>query len=273
MKTPTYFASGSNRSSDIRGFASVGHPIGVAVPELSPKAIEELEATAGSIPVFVDSGAFSEVRFGANGPEVVKPITDAAWETIIRLYFRLGHALGSSLFVVAPDCVGFQGETLRRLANHAAALRGLRAMGVNVLVPIQKGAMSQADFDAEVTAVLGFSDYVRALPCKKGATTLEELAAFVATVKPARLHLLGMGLKNTNMARALELVAELSPETELSCDSNWITANVGRGRSPRLLTRCRDWAASIIAAGNAPGMSVQELGLVLALCETFGGGK
>lgn len=264
---PLYYASGANRPADIRGFAAVGHAIGVAVPELSPAAIAELEALAGrGVPVFVDSGAFSEVRFGDHGPEIVKPITDERWAAIVSLYQRLGRALGSSLSVVAPDCIGNQTETLRRLALHAPALRELHESGVRVLVPIQKGALSQADFDAECSAVLGFGDYVRALPCKKGATTLDELEAFVADVRPRRLHLLGMGIKNRNMKKARAAVARRSPLTELTCDSNWIAANVGRGKRPRLLTRCRDIAARMVAAGEAFGV-VQELGIILA----FGG--
>jgi len=261
--SPTYFASGSNRPADIRGLAAVGHPIGVAVPELSPNALRELEATAGAVPVFVDSGAFSEVRFTSSGPEIIRPITDAKWRHVFRVYFRLARALGSALHVVAPDCVGFQGETLVRLRKWAPALRELRKLGVHVLVPIQKGSMSQADFDAAVSSVLGFSDYTRALPCKKGATTLDELAAFVSAVRPARLHLLGMGIKNRNMSKAIAAVSELSPETELTCDSNWIAANVGRGRKPRLLTRCRDKASALIAAGVS-SLHVQELAIMLA---------
>lgn len=53
------YASGSNRVSEIRGFALLGIPIGVSVPHLSNKAICELIAADDR--VMLDSGAFTEV--------------------------------------------------------------------------------------------------------------------------------------------------------------------------------------------------------------------
>lgn len=262
----SYFRSGSNRPADIRGLNAVGSAIGVAVRELSENALLELEAV--DVELFVDSGAFGEVQFdaAAGGLVVVRPMTDADWRRIFAVYRRLGAAHGSRLSVVAPDRVGDQDETLVRLERYRAEILELAELGVRVLVAIQKGRLSQAAFDAEVTRVLGWDGYVRAMPCKKAATTPAEIAEFAAAVRPRAIHLLGMGPRNRKFAGAVASILEAAPFCRVTVDSNWISANVGRGGSrPRLLTRCRDIAAQLIASGRSSIASVQELGIVLAL--------
>lgn len=255
---PLYFASGSNRPADIRGFDRVGHPIGVAAPEVSPAA--EAELLKVKVPVFVDSGAFSEVIFEATGVRVVKPITDADWRVRLALYRRLAAALGSRVSLVAPDRIADQDETLRRLTTYALELRELRELGAKLLVPIQKGTRSQAAFVREVIEVLGFDDFVHAIPSKKKATTLEELAAYVLEVRPRSVHLLGLGIRNPNARAALEILACVEA---VSLDSNLIAANVGRGRRSRPLTFARDIATKMIASNGSAIRSVQELGILL----------
>lgn len=260
---PVYFASGSSRPADVRGFSAVHHPIGVAADEVSPAAEAELCRLAGTgLPVFVDSGAFSEVEFGPAGPVVVRPIGHEDWLRRLALYARLARALGPQAYLVAPDRVGDQDETLARLARYRDQLAELRALGARVLVAVQKGAMTQAAFVRRCAEVLGFDDFVHALPSKKNATTLEELAAYVAEVRPAALHLLGMGARNRNAARALALIAAASPETVVSMDSNLIAASVGL-RPMRPLSRACVEARDLISRG-AGFRSGQEFGIMLA---------
>jgi hypothetical protein len=260
-RSPLYFASGSNRAADVRGFSAVGQAIGVAAPEVSPAA--EAAIIASSVPVFVDSGAFSEVRFTPAGVVVVKAITDAEWRKRLALYLRLARAMGSRLSVVAPDRIGDQELTLERLTTYAPELEAIAALGARVLVPIQKGAMSQAMFVRDVQAVLRF-DFVHAIPSKKEATTMAELEAYVTEVRPAAVHLLGLGIKNALASTALAIL-ERAGVAVVSLDSNMIAANVGRSeRTPRRLTAARDRAAGIIARGETAITSAQELGIILA---------
>ena len=264
MECGIYFASGSNRPADIRGFAAVGHAIGVAAPELSPNAEKELVKLAGTgIQVFVDSGAFSEVVFTEAGVVVVAPITEVMWQERLALYARLARALGPQVHVVAPDRIGDQEETLTRLTKYAPELRVIRALGAKILVPIQKGTHSQATFVRAIERALGFSDFVHAIPSKKKATSMSELRAYLTAVKPTAIHFLGLGIKNANAKTVLAMVEELSPTATVTMDSNLIAANVGRGPVPRPLTRVRDEAAAMIAKG-APYSSAQELGIILA---------
>jgi hypothetical protein len=259
-----YFASGSNRVGEIRGIAAAGRWLGVAAPEVSVKAEAELHKLAGrDIPVFVDSGAFGEVRFNAphkcskktracrdgscvgagnfpfpDAPKftfvVVRPISDADWECILALYERLARSLGSALYVVAPDRVGDQDVTADRLARYAARVRQLRSLGANVIVPIQRGALSAAAFDRKIERLLGFNDYVRGIPSKKGATPVKELAAFVTDLRDRvaspRIHVLGKGLPYLKPAAAASYAAALAG-CVVTSDSVRICAICGKGRA------------------------------------------
>ena len=259
-----YFASGSNRPCEIRGFAAIDHAIGVAVPELTDDAISELCALAGTgLQVFADSGAFSEINFTAAGPQVVKPISDADWADRLAVYATLAGALGSQLHLVAPDMVGSQDVTLARLARYANELAALAATGATVLVPVQKGALSQVEFAAAVANVLGATPWTPALPCKKAATTADEIVAYCAATQPARVHLLGLGRTNKATTKVLARVAAVAPATVVQLDSCAIRAAVGwtngRNGGPRLLTIAKEIVA---AAGFAPD-ATQEIAIGL----------
>ena len=264
----SYFASGSNMVTEIRGLSRAGADIGVTAPHVSAAAEAELVALAGSdVQVFIDSGAFSEVAFGADGPRIVKPIDDASWAKTLGLYRRLAVALGDSLWITAPDCVGFQGRSLSRLYRYRSQVRELSELGARILVPIQKGELSQAEYCFRVNSLLGFDVvWFPALPCKKAATTAAEVARFVSEVRPTHVHLLGKGI------RARDLQAYLAPFANGACsvslDSCWITANVGKtngpGNGPRRLTRARAMAQKIIARRGSK-VGLLELGVYCCL--------
>jgi hypothetical protein len=302
MTNHTYFASGSNSPAEIRGFARIGHDLGVTADQVSENAVAELVKLAGSgVRVFLDSGAFGEVKFNAphncgradackDGSCVgagtlpfpgsapftfveVKHIDDQAWRRILALYLRLANALGAQLFLVAPDRVGSQSITLERLERYSGAVRQLRQLGANIIVPIQKGEASQADFAKAVSATLGFDDYIRGIPSNKAAATPAEVAAFVAEARPQRVHLLGLGPRRSTFAAFAAAVTAFG--AELLCDSCLITGSVGKsnGRDnmasetkggPRVYTRAQLVAHAIIAEGLASIDDPRELGIVLA---------
>src|SRR5690606_11329784 len=57
------FASGLNRSADLKGAIDAGVPFGVDVGLIAPQQIDEIaEALANGVKVFVDSGAFRLFR-------------------------------------------------------------------------------------------------------------------------------------------------------------------------------------------------------------------
>jgi hypothetical protein len=274
IEPAAYFASGSNRPAEIRGFARAGADIGVTVSELSPAAIDELEALAGSdVLVFVDSGAFSEVKWNKfrNDFDVVRPITDEKWRSILGVYKRLARALGDQVFLVAPDRVGHQRETLARLTRYAADVRECAALGARILVPVQKGEFDQAAFAVEIDRVLGV-EWFPAFPCKKAATTPTEIARFVERRRPTHVHLLGKGPRSRDLDAYLAPFAR-GPWT-VSLDSCWLTQNTGRTNGPkggpRRMTRARDSAERVLSrVGAAARWVVAE---VAVYCCVAGGG-
>lgn len=223
------FASGSNHAGEIRGLFEAKHAIGLAAPEVNAAAERELVRLAGTgRPVFIDSGAFSEVAFGPNGPVDVRPLTDDDWHDRLSLYERLARTLGRQLYVVAPDKVGDQQATLARMSRYRHEIEQIKMFGAHILAPIQKGSMSMADFDRAVEATLGHGDYVRAIPMKKDATTLDDLVAFLQERRPRRVHLLGLGSASRSADAVLKAVKTAVPGIVITMDSNKIVAKAGR---------------------------------------------
>lgn len=271
-----YFVSGSNHAGEIRGLAMSGSNVGVAAHELGPTGEAELKLySGGMMKVFVDSGAFSEVEFPGGVPTVKKLITAAEWTKRLALYERLAESLRRQLYVVAPDMVAFQAETLERLRLYAPQLRAIKAHRANIIVPVQKGALSMAEFAAQAIEILGFDDVVWGVPMKKDATSLEDLEAFASWLnargEESRIHLLGLGTRSKRYAKALETVVAASPWTTVFSDSVRITAMVGRGvtrkdgttSGPRKLTAATDVVKAWGGCSTASEWKAAALGLVL----------
>lgn len=270
-----YFMSGSNDPTEIRVAAAHGQNVGVAAQEVRPRTEAALAQLAdhegqerirrsrftqggpriGTGPlVFVDSGAFSEVKFGAEGPSWPKPISDDEWRRRLDLYDRLADSLGPQLFAVAPDKVADQDATLARQRQYAPAVRRLAEKGANVLVPVQKGARRMVDFYADELAALGFDAgderVYAAIPLKKDATSLEEVEQFVGDArerfglsceadpdswdlprrKRFRAHLLGLGVYSPDYRPMFDAVKRACPTAIVTSDSVRIRAMVGEER-------------------------------------------
>jgi len=264
-----YFASGSNHAGEIAAFADMGHDVGVAVRRVGPNAMRALLALEGTdVQVFADSGVFSERD--RKTFQIVAPITERVWDRILGAYDTLS-VLGSQLNVVAPDRVADQDYTLGLLTKYADRMRALHAKGVTVLLPVQKGARTQAAFYREACAILGF-EAVPALPCKKAATTIAEARAFAAEIRPARVHLLGMGTRNALAPAFMRALVEAAPGIAVQLDSVVIASLSGRangpGGTPRAITKAYD-AVEELAVREPDALPTaterKYLGLVLAL--------
>lgn len=243
-----YFASGSNHQGEIEGLALVGMNVGVAAPELNEAAIGALEALPANVLVFVDSGAFSEVVFDP-APRIANRIEHGEWIERLALYERLARRLGSQLYPVAPDCVAHQEESLARLERYAGEVRRLRDLGANVIVPIQKGALSMAAFDQRACELLGFDDFVRGVPMKKDATRIDELVGLLRERPQARrVHLLGIGPKSARWDDVVAALDDVRPGLDFSADSVLLKSLIGKdngpGGGPRAFTKAHDelWA-------------------------------
>ena len=254
---PNYFASGSNKPGEIRGFAKSGIHVGVAADKMigqtqdqkdRRKALKEMKnrkAIDGSpLKVFIDSGAFGEVGFDSRTKRFKdkpkKEMTHEKWLKVFDLYNEIGHVLGEQAYLVAPDKVGDQAESWRRIKKYMPLLK---AKNVNIIVPIPPvGKM--IDYDKQVRQFFG-NDFIRGIPTVQtsgGAKPaqikkfVEDLYADPSVPKPLRIHLLGMGLLPKGRAKqsiwektirpALE---KIDPMMEVYLDSVRMAAIASRG--------------------------------------------
>jgi len=249
-----YYASGANHPGEIMGYWYAGQPMGVSALELGPRAIDLL-VKLPVVPLFVDSGAFSELDRTTGA---FTPMSDATWERVLSVYDRLAEREAPTA-LVAPDAVGNQELTLARMREYAPRVQALADKGVEVLVPLQAGELDLGRFWVECQAALGLSDedLVPAIPSNKKAAPPRQVQAFIQEHQPPRVHLLGLGPKTrTKAGRALlEAIPAISPDTQISLDSNFLQAKLGRtngpGGGPRLGTQMAD-AATWLTADLAP---------------------
>jgi hypothetical protein len=262
-----HFASGSNQPGYIRGFGALRKPVGVAaaairkdktgratgwVPVCKRDCEDALvEVARSGVPIFVDSGAFSEIDFGPQGPYDVLPIEHDEWLTRLALYERIVDRVGPEnahlVNIVAPDKVADQQTTLERMRTYGPIMRRLREKGASVLVPLQKAppglGMTIAQFHDAARDALGFPErgWVAAIPMKKDATTPEDLEAYLSAKKPERIHLLGVGPTSQRAGEIAAAIRRGSPRTQVQGDSVLIRARVGRPKSgPKPLTAAQD---------------------------------
>lgn len=237
MQPAIYFLSGSNRLGEIIGLNDAGRPLGVAAPEMTEETLSALCQV--SVPVFVDSGAYSEVVIGSSGPVVVAPITEEDWENVFSVYYRVASALGGQVYLVAPDRVGHQAFTLFLLRKYRRHLRGLQDLGANIIVPVQRGALSMTRFTWTVFSILGL-DWVPGIPMRDPGLEVAKVRSFIRACRPGTVHLLGLGPSSDRFLEA----TQVCDGARVICDSVRIRALVGRtnGRNggPRALTAAQD---------------------------------
>jgi len=238
-----HYVSGTKSPAEVVGLDEAPKPIGVTVGPrgangvISRPAMERLLAT--SVPVFADSGAFSEVD---RNLAVVRPFTEADWELVLGRYKRLAEQLGSRLSVVAPDRVGDQQVTLRRLHWYREHTAEVAASGAHVLVPLQRGAMTALEFAGMVDVVLGHA-WVPAFPMCKGATAPDDVVDFCRQWRPSRVHLLGIGIAGRAFPSLYRALTDLGVEVHCdSCDHSRLARRLpdGTAHPKALVTRAKD---------------------------------
>lgn len=256
LQAALHFVSGVNRAGEVSGLADNAFNIGITCGEISSDVRGWLELYADRVNqrLFVDSGAFSEVDFPKNAPPVVvRPLSDADWrERLFDVYRWAARTYGRRAFVVAPDCVGDQVETLRRLEKYAAPMRQV-ARAATVIVPVQKGALPMARMFQIALELLAIDNthVVAGIPMQKDATSIADVELFASSLPAgARVHLLGIGpkAKYNRYELAVAALKRGCPTVRITSDSAVLVSLVGRknGRkvngqgTPRALTRYQD---------------------------------
>ena len=126
-------------------------------------------------------------------------------------------------------------------------------LGARVIVPLQGGEMSLPEFDRMIGDLYTYPDgrrldYTVGFPSKKAATSTDAVRDFLRYRKPSRVHFLGLA-DDTERGRLMkEIVADLSPGTDVYFDSVLIRRGVGRQKGVKPLTAAQDRAELDLAA-------------------------
>ena len=233
------FASGSNEPSEVRGFASVGIPPGMAADrlvrengELAPSVREVFRFAGTGMPVFVDSGEFTANKLGHE-------ITHEEWIERLALYKEMATVLGPQLYLVAPDRVGDQVVTLERLSRYVMEIRECAGLGAQILMPLQPGPMALDEFQQAAQEILGIP-VVPSFPMRDGITPLSYVVEFVRAVAPEKIHLLGLGAANRLTQKILDALWEVKPDLHIQQDAMLLNSRMGTKENPRLFLKLHE---------------------------------
>jgi hypothetical protein len=264
-----HFASGCNHAGEIRGLALSGRLVGITATTSNPKLVDELELYSGGLlRIFVDSGAFSEVKFSEKLGRLVvkKPITDKSWVKRLALAERIARKFGHRALLVAPDLVGDQDATLARLTKWAPQVAACAAYGAHIIVPVQKGKLPMSAMFRTACEILGLAETpIAGIPMKKDATSIKDLAELVDSMPwfGARFHLLGLGPESPRYAAVIRCIKSRRPNAKITTDSVTVRRLAGRkngrGGGPRALTKYQDVAR---AMGMTDAAKVKAYGLM-----------
>ncbi|MEX3924383.1 hypothetical protein AB4Y36_10180 [Paraburkholderia sp. BR10936] len=213
------FRSGMSSKMDMQAAIDAGVPFGAVAGELQTvqklMTIPKYLASGGA--VFIDSGAFTAFRTG-EAMDFDKVL--ATYETIAEMAESDSGIPG--LYVVAPDAVGDQVETLRLIGQYRERLLALIGTGCNLIVPIQRGAIPAQEMLDRAKAVLGTDQFVAGIPSNEEAMTVEECA----TLKHHAFHILGRVKVNAEQAARIDALRKLQPNAAITADANWMRSRI-----------------------------------------------
>lgn len=238
-----FFASGMNHPGEIRGAREcIGSHVGTTIEHISKDTPGQKHAASqlAKFPrgIFIDSGAFSEVD---KRLRVVNPLGDKFWASVFRTYGHFAFA-GERLTIVAPDRIGCQKTSLERLSRYSEQVRSLVSTGARVLVPLQKGELSQAAFFDKARSAAG-CEMIPAFPMAKGATSVAEIRRFFESEKVDQVHFLGIGPGSKKLDPVLSAVPG---SVRVSADACLLKRYVGRKSGLKPMTAAQDFFSRVI---------------------------
>lgn len=210
------FRSGMSSKSDLRGAIEAGVPVGVVAGKLSSAAmfltIPRYLDRGGKC--FCDSGAFSSFLSGK--------LMD--WEDVLQRYDSLALMTETpgNLYVVAPDKVGDQDETLRLLAAWSNRVRSLIEQGCKVIVPIQNGGLSGQALIDRVAGILQTSKFIVGIPSNRAAMSIEECKK----LRHSGFHILGRVQADVEQRARIHSLRRGNPAATVTADANWLRSQL-----------------------------------------------
>lgn len=244
----TYFISACNTPGDMLGVIDCGLDWGCAVHDLRPQwelGIQYSEESA--VQAFFDSGAVSEYDTRVSPPKLKYRITDRDWHERLGIYLWVAQRLGSLAYLVAPDNIISQDDTLVRLRRYSDIMQECYGLGANVIIAHQPGDLSLEDFTYAASDAIGIDDFVVGFPMRElpgttqTITPLDDLVHYCEVMQPERIHLLGIGPRKRHhptFEEVLEAIVAVAPDTDIHADSNMLRGmrgTTGPKRKPREL--------------------------------------
>ena len=247
--SPVFFRSGCSRApKDFMAGVEAGVAVGVSTIDCTEGvlAMARNYLQSGGR-VFNDSGAFGAFRRGAQ-------LTDAEFNRHLDTSIGLAAAAQEGhLYAVAPDVVGDQDATVALLERHTAKLLSLAAAGAVVVVPLQRGGRSLADFYAYAQKLLAPFEVCAGLPFNLSALSSDEIVSFIQLVRPSRVHFLGAA-RAKRFQNLLAEVRNSSPTTRFSYDAavvQQICEDLGLGLAGPSAPKLAATAPSFFEASDA----------------------
>ena len=236
------FASGMTAIKDLVNGAyarsgHINHGIGVDVGLLSDNGIKALANAILNlrVPVFVDSGAFSNFTKTIKGKEV-KPLD---FDKILEKYDQITEEISNQNEVentdyprpmfVMPDIVGNQAASIDLIKKHKTWIKVELSSNLSQpIIPIQKGDISLADAYKEIVRILGTDNFIVGIPSAEAAVSKDELAEFLKEAKPKRVHFLGSAA-DSKLNPKIAIVAQYSPDTDVTADASKVRSAILNG--------------------------------------------
>lgn len=214
--------SGMSRRNDMAAAIAARVPFGVVAGELvtGQKLLTIPKYLRSGGVVFIDSGAFTAFRTGV--PVDFNMVLNT-YEMIAEMS-QDGDASPTGLYVVSPDAVGDQVETLRLIALYKERLLALIGSGCNLIVPIQRGAIEAAQMLERVKSILQTDRFVAGIPSNEEAMSVKECA----TLEHHSFHILGRVQMNDEQVARIEALRNLHPQAEITADANWMRSRIDR---------------------------------------------
>jgi hypothetical protein len=210
--------------SDLRGAIDAGVPVGVVACSLT------LGQKLLAIPKYLNKGGKVFVDSGAFGAYQKKTSMD--WSKVLGVYeaICMSSDKRENLWVVSPDKIGDQDETLVLLGQWKTRIVELIKDGCNVIVPLQCGKLSGIEMISRVTSILGCSQWVAGIPSNKEAMSIEECA----TLNHWAFHILGRVQQDEEQVKRIESLRKNNPDALLTADANWLRSRL------KLVSQCTD---------------------------------
>jgi hypothetical protein len=193
------------------------------------------------IPVFIDTGAFSELKAD-------KAIPARLWRELLEAQLDLARKIGPRCAVVLPDKVGSQGVTIERIRRYRKQINQILDTGARGIVVLHQGRRSASDAAEMIAKILGRRDWILGFPVRAHKMEPSNVRATLQEISwhAVGVHLLGIGPANPRWGEYTRALAPLSASAWASSDAVVLKRLVQRVASLGPLTREQDIARAEI---------------------------